>query len=160
YVADNLAALVNPVFAASAPYSGADVLLAVYAFAFQIYGDFAGYSNIARGLGKCMGFELMVNFQFPYASANPREFWRRWHISLSNWLRDYVYVPLGGSRGGARTTYRNLALTMTLGGLWHGAAWTYVAWGVYQAALLISYRSTPATDGKWSFARVLLFFHL
>jgi len=167
YVADNLAALVNPVFAASAPYNGADVLLAVYAFAFQIYGDFAGYSNIARGLGKCMGFELMVNFSFPYTAANPREFWRRWHISLSNWLRDYVYVPLGGSRRGAWITYRNLALTMTLGGLWHGAAWTFVAWGAYQAMLIISFRTArengePAAArpavGAW--LRVLFFFQL
>ena len=111
----------------------------------------------------------MVNFSFPYTSANPRQFWRRWHISLSNWLRDYVYVPLGGSRRSAWITYRNLALTMTLGGLWHGAAWTFVAWGVYQAILLISYRAmrvdrelAPAArrPAYRSWLGVRLFFHV
>src|SRR3989338_2546534 len=109
FVADNLAAIVNPVFAASPPYDGAKVLLALYAFAFQIYCDFAGYSNIARGLGRCMGFDIMVNFTLPYFAKNPREFWQRWHISLSQWLRDYLYVPLGGNRKGKFRTYLNMA---------------------------------------------------
>src|SRR3989338_4479606 len=109
FVADNLAAIVNPVFAAPPPYNGAKVLLTLYAFAFQIYCDFAGYSNMARGLGKCMGFDIMVNFNIPYFAANPREFWQRWHISLSQWLRDYLYVPLGGNRKGKFRTYLNMA---------------------------------------------------
>ncbi len=140
YVADNLARIVDPVFASSAPYNGAGVLLALYAFAFQIFCDFAGYSNIARGLGKCMGFEIMVNFNLPYFAQNPREFWHRWHISLSSWLRDYLYIPLGGSREGSWKTYRNLAVTMLLGGLWHGAAWNFIVWGAYQGLLLIIHR--------------------
>ena len=140
FVADNLARIVDSVFTSSGPYNGAEVLLALYAFAFQILCDFAGYSNIARGLGKCMGFEIMVNFKLPYFARNPREFWHRWHISLSSWLRDYIYIPLGGSRIGSFKTYRNLAITMFLGGLWHGAAWNFVIWGVYQGLLLIIYR--------------------
>jgi D-alanyl-lipoteichoic acid acyltransferase DltB (MBOAT superfamily) len=127
-----------------------EVLLAAYAFAFQIYGDFAGYSNIARGLGKLMGFELMINFHSPYLSSNPVEFWRRWHISLSSWLRDYLYIPLGGNRKGTLFTYRNLAITMFLGGLWHGAAWTYILWGFYQAMLLIVHRLFAAAFEKFS----------
>jgi len=170
FVADNLARIANPVFASAGPYDGATVLLAVYAFAFQIYGDFAGYSTIARGLGKCFGFELTENFRLPYVSTNPSEFWQRWHISLSTWLRDYLYVPLGGNRGGTLKTFRNLALTMLLGGLWHGAAWRFVVWGGYQGALLIAYRAarrrtTPArapaqtgTIGWW--LQVIVFFHL
>ena len=105
------------------------VLLGVYAFAFQIYGDFAGYSNIARGTSKLMGIELIENFRFPYFVRTPQEFWRHWHISLSTWLRDYLYIPLGGGRGTPAQTRRNLMITMLLGGLWHGAAWTYVFWG-------------------------------
>jgi len=114
--------------------------MAVYAFAYQIYCDFSGYSDIARGAAKLMGFELMVNFDRPYLATNPPEFWRRWHISLSRWLRDYLYIPLGGSHGGPRRTYRNLMLTMLLGGLWHGAAWTFVAWGAYHGLLLVAHR--------------------
>lgn len=140
FVADNLARIVDPVFSNGAPYNGAMVLLALYAFAFQIFCDFAGYSNIARGLGKCMGFEIMVNFNLPYFATNPSEFWQRWHISLSSWLKDYLYIPLGGNRKGAFHTYRNLLITMLLGGLWHGAAWHFVVWGAYQAFLLIAYR--------------------
>ena len=110
------------------------MLLGIYAFAFQIYGDFAGYSNIARGTSKLMGIELIENFRFPYFVRTPQEFWRHWHISLSTWLRDYLYIPLGGNRGGGWQTRRNLLITMVLGGLWHGAAWTFVLWGVYQGA--------------------------
>ena len=100
FIADNLAKIVDPVFAGNSPYNGIQVILALYAFAFQILCDFSGYSNIARGLGKCMGFDIMVNFNLPYFSTNPREFWRRWHISLSTWLRDYLYISLGGNRRG------------------------------------------------------------
>ena len=98
-------------------------------FAVQIYCDFSAYSDIARGTSKLMGIELMRNFNLPYFSKNPSEFWQRWHISLSSWLRDYLYIPLGGNRGGNFKTYRNLMVTMLLGGLWHGAAWNYVFMG-------------------------------
>jgi alginate O-acetyltransferase complex protein AlgI len=141
FVADNLAGLANAVFAPGTHHSGINVLLGVYAFAFQIYGDFAGYSNIARGTSKLMGIELIENFRFPYLVRTPQEFWRHWHISLSTWLRDYLYIPLGGNRGSRWQTRRNLLITMTLGGLWHGAAWTFVLWGLYHGALLIAYRS-------------------
>ena len=140
FIADNLAKLVDPVFNVPPPYNGLSVILAVYAFAFQIFCDFAGYSNIARGLSKCMGFDLMVNFKMPYFSSNPKEFWQRWHISLSSWLRDYLYIPLGGNRKGEIRTYINLILTMLLGGLWHGASWTFIIWGIYQGGLLVLYR--------------------
>lgn len=139
-VADNLAKLVNPIFAASPPYNGSAVLVSLYAFAFQIYCDFAGYSNIARGLGKCMGFEIMLNFNLPYFATNPKEFWQRWHISLSTWLRDYLYIPLGGNKKGVFKTYRNLIITMLLGGLWHGASWTFVIWGAYHGLFLVGHK--------------------
>jgi D-alanyl-lipoteichoic acid acyltransferase DltB (MBOAT superfamily) len=137
FVADNLAQLVNTVFDPGASPTGVDALVGIYAFAFQAYGDFAGYSNIARGVSKLMGIELNVNFLFPYLAISPREFWRNWHISLSTWLRDYLYIPLGGSRGSRFKTYRNLIITFVLGGLWHGAAWHFVAWGFYQGTTLI-----------------------
>ncbi len=141
FVADNLASLANMVFDPATHQTGVNVLLGTYAFAFQIYGDFAGYSNIARGLSKLMGIELIENFRFPYFVRSPQAFWRNWHISLSTWLRDYLYIPLGGSRGSAARTSRNLLLTMLLGGLWHGAAWTFVIWGVYHGVLLLAYRA-------------------
>jgi D-alanyl-lipoteichoic acid acyltransferase DltB (MBOAT superfamily) len=140
FVADNLAGVANAVFNGEAPQTGINELLGVYAFAFQIYGDFAGYSSIARGVSKLMGIELMENFRVPYFVRSPQEFWRHWHISLSTWLRDYLYIPLGGNRGSARQTNRNLLITMVLGGLWHGAAWTFVLWGVFHGLLLIAYR--------------------
>ena len=146
FVADNLAPLVDTVFGRSATPTGADVLVASWAFAFQIYGDFAGYSNIARGVSRMMGIELNVNFRFPYFVISPQEFWRHWHISLSTWLRDYLYIPLGGNRYGAWKTHRNLLITMTLGGLWHGAAWTFVIWGVFQGVMLVVGR----TIGRWA----------
>ena len=141
FVADNLAKIVDPVFSTNEPQNGLIVIIAVYAFAFQIFCDFAGYSNIARGLSKCLGIEIMVNFKLPYFSTNPSEFWRRWHISLSTWLRDYLYIPLGGNRKGIFRTYFNLMVTMLLGGLWHGAGWTFVVWGAYQGALLSVHRA-------------------
>jgi D-alanyl-lipoteichoic acid acyltransferase DltB (MBOAT superfamily) len=141
FVADTLAPLVDTVFGPAATPTGLDALVAVYAFAVQIYGDFAGYSNIARGVSKLMGIELNVNFRFPYFVASPQAFWRHWHISLSTWLRDYLYIPLGGNRGSSARTMRNLMITMVLGGLWHGAAWTFVLWGVYQGAVLVIARS-------------------
>jgi alginate O-acetyltransferase complex protein AlgI len=143
YIADNVSQVVEAAFASGASGTGASALIGVYAFAVQIYCDFSGYSDIARGLSKLMGIELMVNFNLPYFAKNPSDFWRRWHISLSTWLRDYLYIPLGGNRGGTFRMYRNLFLTMLLGGLWHGAAWTFVAWGVFHGSLLIFYRLLP-----------------
>jgi D-alanyl-lipoteichoic acid acyltransferase DltB (MBOAT superfamily) len=140
-VADNVAALVNAAYApGSLPKSG-EVLLATYAFALQIYCDFSGYTDIARGSARILGFDLVLNFSLPYLAASPREFWRRWHISLSTWLRDYLYVPLGGNRGGTLRTYRNLLVTMLLGGLWHGARSTFVLWGGYHGLLLVADRA-------------------
>ncbi len=146
FVADNLAPLVDTVFGPSATPHGADILVAAWAFAFQIYGDFAGYSNIARGTSKLMGIELNVNFLFPYFVMSPQAFWRNWHISLSTWLRDYLYISLGGNRHGSWKTHRNLMITMALGGLWHGAAWTFVIWGVYQGLVLVVAR----VIARWS----------
>ncbi|MCL4123644.1 UNVERIFIED_CONTAM: hypothetical protein GTU68_011358, partial [Idotea baltica] len=131
-IADNMAPIANAIFASNVDdLSGAEILLGVYAFAFQIYGDFSGYSAIARGIAKWMGFDLMVNFRMPYFATTPSDFWQRWHISLSQWLRDYVYIPLGGNRFGTLMTYRNLLLTMLIGGLWHGANWTFIIWGAF-----------------------------
>ncbi len=152
FIADNLAKIVNPVFASSAPYEGARVLVAVYAFAFQIFCDFDGYSNIARGLGKCMGFDITINFKLPYFADNPRDFWKKWHISLSSWLKDYLYIPLGGNRQAESMTLRNLFLTMLLGGLWHGASWTFVIWGAYHGALLMIQRSLKDLPFKINFS--------
>lgn len=140
-VADNLAPIVNRVFDMPvADLSSTEVLIGVYAFAFQIYGDFSGYSSIAQGVSKWMGIDLTYNFRMPYFSRSPSEFWLRWHITLSGWLRDYLYIPLGGNRRGPTRTYINLFLTMLLGGLWHGAAWTFVFWGAWHGALLVVYR--------------------
>lgn len=148
YVADNLARLVALGFNDSGSTPGETALIATYAFAFQIYCDFSGYSSIARGCGKCLGIELMPNFNFPYVALTPPEFWRRWHISLSTWLRDYLYIPLGGNRGSRVATYRNLSFTMLLGGLWHGASWLFVLWGAYQGLLLVLHRLSTALLGK------------
>ena len=110
-------------------------------FAVQIYCDFSGYTDIARGVAKMLGFGLMRNFAQPYFATNPQEFWRRWHISLSTWLRDYLYISLGGNKRGRVRTYLNLMATMVLGGLWHGAAWNFVLWGIYQGGLLVLHRA-------------------
>jgi D-alanyl-lipoteichoic acid acyltransferase DltB (MBOAT superfamily) len=139
-IADGVAPAVNAVFSSSGAVSQSDVALATLLFAIQILCDFSGYSDIARGVSKLFGIDLILNFNLPYFSKNPSEFWRRWHISLSSWLRDYLYIPLGGSRRGTVRTYINLFLTMLLGGLWHGAAWNYVLWGAYQGALLCGHR--------------------
>jgi D-alanyl-lipoteichoic acid acyltransferase DltB (MBOAT superfamily) len=129
-IANYLAAgLVDPVFAAPTGYGGPDLLGAAYGYAVQIYCDFSAYSDIAIALAALLGFRFPANFNQPYRAERLREFWQRWHISLSSWLRDYLYKPLGGNRQGRRKTYRNLLLTMLLGGLWHGAAWKFVAWG-------------------------------
>jgi alginate O-acetyltransferase complex protein AlgI len=128
-IADNFATLANAAFRGQLGSGwGASVIGAV-SFAFQIYGDFSGYTDLARGSAKLLGFEFMVNFRRPYLAATLRDFWRRWHISLSSWLRDYLYIPLGGNLGGRLKTMRNLMITMLLGGLWHGANWTFLVWG-------------------------------
>lgn len=146
YIADGLAPIVNTIYAAPS-ISGGEVLVGTLAFAFQIYCDFSGYTDIARGVAKLLGFEFMLNFNLPYFAANPSDFWRRWHISLSSWLRDYLYIPLGGNQHGPRATYRNLMLTMILGGLWHGAAWNFVLWGIYHGSLLAVHRlASPALE--------------
>jgi alginate O-acetyltransferase complex protein AlgI len=140
-VADGLSGCVDSVYGSTASASGWDVLVATWLFAAQIYCDFSAYSDVARGLAKLLGLDLMTNFNLPYFATNVTDFWRRWHISLSTWLRDYLYIPLGGNRGGSELkTYRNLLTTMILGGLWHGAAWHFVLWGTYQGVLLSLHR--------------------
>ena len=158
-VADNLGIIVDRTFDFSADATAWVSYLAMVGFTFQIYCDFSAYTDIARGVSKLMGFELMRNFNLPFLALNPADFWRRWHISLSTWLRDYLYIPLGGNRGGRRTHYRNLMITMVLGGLWHGAAWNFVIWGIFHGALLIVHRwyrtLRPATDTfRWWLASV------
>jgi alginate O-acetyltransferase complex protein AlgI len=151
-LADHLAAVIDPVFAAPSAYSSAAAWLAVLGYAAQIYCDFSGYSDMAVGLAHLLGFRLPANFNLPYLAASPAEFWRRWHISLSSWLRDYLYIPLGGNRGGRLRRSLNLVLTMLLGGLWHGANWTFVAWGLYHGLLLALQRLLPwpkALAGRW-----------
>ncbi len=163
-VADNLAPWAERAFHHAGTASPLTVVTGVYAFAFQIYGDFLGYSSIARGVGLLFGVQLMHNFRMPYFAANPSELWRRWHISLSTWLRDYVYIPLGGNRRGERRTYLNLIATMTLGGLWHGAAWHFVIWGVYHGVLLAVHRAAFGARERASavprIVRAFFFFQL
>ena len=143
-IADLLATLaVDKVFAEPSVYSSWDLLFALYGYTFQIYNDFSGYSDIAIGLARMMGFDLPLNFNRPYLSQNVREFWTRWHISLSTWLRDYLYIPLGGNRGTWIRVRMNLMITMLLGGLWHGAALHFICWGAYHGLLLALTRSTP-----------------
>jgi alginate O-acetyltransferase complex protein AlgI len=172
-VADNLAAIAGPIFERRYGFHPGIVHLGALAFAFQIYCDFSGYTDIARGVARIMGFRLMDNFDHPYFATCITDFWRRWHISLSSWLRDYLYVPLGGNRRGRASTYRNLMLTMLLGGLWHGAAWKFVIWGGYQGGLLVLERAlggkrlvtdwdscrTGVARALWAL-RVLVTFHL
>ena len=152
-IADNLAPLVEMAFASPDP-SGPLVLLGTAAFALQIYGDFSGYTDIARGTARILGFDLMLNFNLPYLAANVREFWGRWHISLSTWLRDYLYIPLGGNRHGTVATCANLMITMVLGGLWHGAAWTFVLWGAWHGVGLAAHRlwrlRRPEPGDRWT----------
>jgi len=141
-VGDACGRIVDHVFGQHELYRSPELLAALILFSIQIYADFSGYSNIARGLAKLLGIELMKNFEQPYLAANITEFWRRWHISLSSWLRDYLYISLGGNRRGARRTYLNLMTTMLLGGLWHGAAWTFVVWGGLHGLYLAVHKMT------------------
>jgi alginate O-acetyltransferase complex protein AlgI len=139
-IADRMAAFVDPVYANVSAYSTGTLWVATFAYAVEIYCDFSGYSDLALGTAHLLGYRLCINFNLPYLAPNISEFWRRWHISLSSWLRDYLFIPLGGSRNGGWATCRNLLLTMALGGLWHGAAWSFVAWGVLHGMLLIVHR--------------------
>jgi alginate O-acetyltransferase complex protein AlgI len=159
-IADRMALFADPVFANPHVYGTRAVWIAVGAYALQIYCDFSGYTDMALGAAHMLGYKLAQNFNMPYLAANISEFWHRWHISLSTWLRDYLFIPLGGSRGTncprcqrARTN-RNLMITMTLGGLWHGANWTFVGWGILHGFFLIAHRSfrdfitqRPQADG-------------
>jgi alginate O-acetyltransferase complex protein AlgI len=140
--------LVDPVFAAPTSYGGPDLLFAVYGYAVQIYCDFSAYSDIAIGLAALLGFRFPANFNQPYRAERLREFWQRWHISLSSWLRDYLYKPLGGNRHGRLRTYRNLMITMLLGGIWHGAGWKFVAWGALHGGGLAVERLIEPVIGR------------
>jgi D-alanyl-lipoteichoic acid acyltransferase DltB (MBOAT superfamily) len=167
-IADNMAPIVNQVFATPvSDLNGTEILIGVYAFAFQIYGDFSGYSSIAQGIAKWLGIDLSWNFRMPYFSRTPSEFWRRWHITLSSWLRDYLYIPLGGNRHGTFNTFRNLVLTMFLGGLWHGANWTFAVWGLAHGLILVVYHALEGVTKKVMIPGVIgkliaavIFFHL
>ena len=162
FIADSLAPLVDHIFALQDPSTG-DAWLGMIAYTAQLYFDFSGYSDMAIGLGLMMGFRFMENFNQPYISQSITEFWRRWHISLSTWLRDYLYVPLGGNRGGTFNTYRNLFLTMLLGGLWHGANWTFLIWGAWHGTWLAIERACGVNAApkvinplKWLFTFLLV----
>lgn len=182
-IADSVSGIADDVFAnftgtvskahsATTLAGGGTALLGIYAFAIQIYCDFSGYTDMARGCAKILGFELPHNFNLPYFAANASDFWRRWHISLSTWLRDYLYIPLGGNRKGTVRTYVNLMITMLLGGLWHGAAWTFVLWGAYHGTLLCIHHGlrgwlkrnfTPQNVViaiAWLWIRIFIFFHI
>jgi alginate O-acetyltransferase complex protein AlgI len=151
-IADYLAMYVDPIYAIPDRYGAPALMLATFAFAWQIYFDFSGYTDMARGVARMMGIRLMLNFNNPYLATSLGDFWSRWHISLSTWFRDYVYVPLGGNRRGRFMMYRNLFLTLVISGLWHGAAWTFVIWGVLHALALIATRS--AERSTWYRQRV------
>ncbi len=154
-IADTLAPIVDGIFTNPGDMTNGLLWTGVYAFSLQIYGDFSGYTDIARGVARILGFELMHNFDAPYLSKTITEFWRRWHISLSSWLRDYLYIPLGGNRQGNVRTYLNLMITMLLGGLWHGAAWTFVFWGLLHGIYLAVHRLYLSRLKKRAFFRHL-----
>jgi alginate O-acetyltransferase complex protein AlgI len=166
-IANYLAAnIVDEVFGAPNQHSSPEVLVGIYAYAVQIYADFFGYTNMAIGLALLLGFRFPQNFDAPYAAVSISDFWRRWHMTLSRWLRDYLYIPLGGNRGGRLLTYRNLLLTMLIGGLWHGAGWTFVAWGAIHGTALVAERwwhdrpghvERPATAWRRAWHRFVTF---
>ncbi len=157
-IADYISQYNDFVFAAPHTYSGFENLMAILGYALQIYGDFSGYSDMAIGLGLIMGFDLGINFNFPYKSLNITDFWRRWHISLSSWLRDYLYIGLGGNRKGKWKTYRNLFLTMFLGGLWHGANWKFVVWGSAHGVGLAVHKALKGSLDKIADTKATKFF--
>lgn len=161
-IADGVTPIVDQVFGSTGHLTWIDVVAGTFFFAVQIYCDFSGYTDIARGISKLLGVEMIVNFNLPYFATNPQEFWRRWHISLSSWLRDYLYIPLGGSHGNLPFICRNIMITMVLGGLWHGAAWNFLFWGFYQGLILSVHRIwreyRPGGSNFWKrpLARLLL----
>ncbi|EPR65300.1 putative poly(beta-D-mannuronate) O-acetylase [Cyclobacterium qasimii M12-11B] len=172
-IADNCAQYANLIFNNSSDYSGSTLVLGAVFFSFQIYGDFSGYSDIAIGTSRLFGFNLMQNFNFPYFSRDIAEFWRRWHISLSTWFRDYLYIPLGGSRGGTWMKVRNTFIIFIVSGFWHGANWTFIVWGALNAVFFLPLLLTknnrnnlkPVAQGKAlpsikEFAYMLLTFGL
>lgn len=155
--ADNLSVFVDPVFAEPVLYSSSTLWLALSAYSLQIFCDFAGYSLMAIGLARMLGFKLPPNFNMPYISASVTEFWRRWHISLSTWLRDYLYISLGGNKKGLFRTYANLFITMILGGLWHGASWNFVLWGTGHGLALAVHKYWLVHTGQWTFKENTLY---
>jgi alginate O-acetyltransferase complex protein AlgI len=160
-IADYLAReIVDPVFAVPSLYDAPDVLMAAYAYTAQIYCDFSGYTDMAIGLALLMGYVFPQNFRSPYRATGFQDFWRRWHMTLSRFLRDFLYIPLGGNRKGRWMTYRNLMLTMVLGGLWHGAAWTFVAWGAFHGAGLCAERAIKGRFRAPAWLRWAITFHL
>lgn len=166
-VADNLATVVDPVFDATITQGFWDTLIAIYAFAFQIYCDFSGYTDIAIGCALLLGFRFPKNFNYPYVAESIQDFWRRWHMTLSRWLRDYLYISLGGNRKGPSRTRINLMLTMLLGGLWHGASWNFVIWGGLHGAYLAVERVVQRRWPGWNrdrrpmrWLRAFITFHL
>jgi D-alanyl-lipoteichoic acid acyltransferase DltB (MBOAT superfamily) len=143
-VADRLAFHADPILNAPDRYGSVDLWLSMVAFSLQIYFDFSGYTDMARGLARMLGLELTVNFDSPYHASSPSDFWKRWHITLSSWLRDYLYIPLGGNRKGKVRTDVNLMITMLLGGLWHGAGWNFIIWGGFHGLLLLVFHRIEA----------------
>ena len=156
-IADNLASYVDPIFADPIKFQSRDMILATLAFGIQLYCDFGGYSNIALGTARMLGFKFPMNFNNPYFALNPQDFWHRWNISLSSWLRDYLYIPLGGNRKGVIRTYLNLIVTMVACGLWHGATWNFLLWGGYHGGLLCLHRLIRLPESRFlSLAGILV----
>lgn len=156
-LADNLSVYVDEVFRYPTVFSAGTIAWAVVSYAMQIYFDFSGYSDMAIGSAKCLGYDFTRNFNMPYISKNVSEFWKRWHISLSTWLKEYLYIPLGGNRKGKIRTYLNLMLTMTLGGLWHGANWTFIVWGSLHGIALCIHKIFASKDRKRSVVQNILY---
>ncbi|TNJ61986.1 MBOAT family protein [Paenibacillus hemerocallicola] len=170
-LADYLTPHVDEFFSRTATLTGAEGWVAAYMFAFQIFFDFSAYSEMALGIAYFFGMELAVNFRTPYLSQNPTEFWRRWHITLSNWIKDYIYIPLGGSRNGEVRQYTNLFIAMTISGIWHGASWTFVAWGMFYGLLATIHKLYMMIKEKlglgfldksfiYRFIAIVVFFHI
>jgi D-alanyl-lipoteichoic acid acyltransferase DltB (MBOAT superfamily) len=162
-VADNVAMFVDTYYSTYQHQSGGFLLFATYLFAIQIYCDFSGYSDMAVGTAKMLGFRLMDNFRSPYFSESLTTFWRNWHISLSTWFKDYVYIPLGGNRGGKVKATRNTLITMGVAGFWHGANWTFLFWGFWNGFLLAiekMFQWKEAKSSMWRWIRILIVFHL
>ncbi len=149
-IADNLAPFVDQYFTDPNAYNSFSAWVGVIAYAVQIYGDFSGYSDMAIASAGLLGYQFCINFNFPYLAASVTDFWRRWHISLSTWLKDYLYIPLGGNRGSKLFAYRNLMITMLLGGLWHGAAWNFIIWGAMHGAALVVHKEWSLLAKRWA----------